>query len=872
MTTDRPAPFSRLLLPLLYAGTGITALSYEVLWTRMMSLMFGISIFGVVLTVTAFMAGLGAGSLAGARLFAGCSARQALLRLGAIEALLACYALLLPLGMPLLDDWLIRLGASLSLVEWQGLQGISAFLLLFPAAFAMGLAFPLALQAAGVLRHVVGMMYGMNALGGAVGACLPLLLLPMFGWRSALWIVAALGLSLALLACWLCRYFPVASAPVRTQHGQRPAWKDLLAYAGIGAAALILEVLWTRIYGTVLLRTEYVLAILLFVYLTGIGLGSVISRWMRSPRWFSVLPVASALLVLPGMYLLPAISQWVARSDYSSLTVAMLAQGGVVMLCTLPVTMLLGAWLPMLAGRSVQPEKSVAGGWWYGANSLGAAIGALAGGFVLVPWLGSFGALALAMLLLFVCGMRWVADRRLWLVLPALLLLIWPVRIFPPVATLLPVLEGARDLFVYEDAVALTHVVEQQDGQRLLLSDLQRMDASSDPTAVTVQKNQARLPLLLHAHPSSVLLLGVGTGITAAGALPFGSLRLTGVELSQGAITAAEDYFFPVNDQVMTKMQVVHDDVRRFLRADQHVYDVIVGDLFHPDMVGRANLLSLQQFRRVYQRLKSDGVFVQWLALNQFDRASLQVVMQTFRQVFGDRALVFIDGYRMALVGFHDAVPQSSALINHLAHVASPTAATGGEGLWTWLGRYWGHIPAFAQVPMQDEWSPVIEFSLPRVRYSGGVDPSGMWRWLMSWRESDAQAMQALAVTESNRKDFIAARTAAEMDVQIWMAELAGQEHRVIRLASMAHRFNAQDRWPALALADRMLAGLQRGLPDGMDREQALQAILHICSYHTDTLRQLMRLAEKKGDREAAQHWRLQLQQLSPLANDVRNR
>ena len=54
----------RILLLLVYGGTGITALAYEILWTRMLSLLFGISIFGVVLTVTAFMAGLGAGSLA----------------------------------------------------------------------------------------------------------------------------------------------------------------------------------------------------------------------------------------------------------------------------------------------------------------------------------------------------------------------------------------------------------------------------------------------------------------------------------------------------------------------------------------------------------------------------------------------------------------------------------------------------------------------------------------------------------------------------------------------------------------------------------------------------------------------------------------
>lgn len=55
------------ILVALYLLSGFTSLAYEILWTRMLSLQFGVSIFGVVATVTAFMAGLGAGSLFGTR-------------------------------------------------------------------------------------------------------------------------------------------------------------------------------------------------------------------------------------------------------------------------------------------------------------------------------------------------------------------------------------------------------------------------------------------------------------------------------------------------------------------------------------------------------------------------------------------------------------------------------------------------------------------------------------------------------------------------------------------------------------------------------------------------------------------------------------
>ena len=55
------------LIVFIYFGTGLTALSYEVLWARILSTLFGVSIFGVVVTVSAFLAGLGVGSLTAKR-------------------------------------------------------------------------------------------------------------------------------------------------------------------------------------------------------------------------------------------------------------------------------------------------------------------------------------------------------------------------------------------------------------------------------------------------------------------------------------------------------------------------------------------------------------------------------------------------------------------------------------------------------------------------------------------------------------------------------------------------------------------------------------------------------------------------------------
>ena len=56
--------------------------------------------------------------------------------------------------------------------------------------------------------------------------------------------------------------------------------------------------------------------------------------------------------------------------------------------------------------------------------------------------------------------------------------------------------------------------------------------------------------------------------------------------------------------------------------------------------------------------------------------------------------------------------------------------STAGEGGWTWLGRYWGPL-AETEGPVQDEWSPVLEFRLPRARYAGNLDVSTLLRALL---------------------------------------------------------------------------------------------------------------------------------------------
>ncbi len=571
----------------LYFLSGITALAYQVLWARILSLQFGVSIFGVTVTVVAFMLGLGVGSLWGGRLKLRV---HPLIFFALLELSVAVFAFIIPRLFGWVNAEINQADVVSGLMGWYGLQFVVTLAMLFLPATLLGLSFPTILRAVNSLPVTLGAIYGANALGGAIGAILPLVLLPVLGWLVSNALIALLGVVISLFAFWLSFKIKAPSQAVvmreaaareDSRRGEATlAWGSALAYACVGAAGLMLEVGWTRLYGMILLRTEYVMAVILAVFLMGIAFGSLVVKRNVHERWLTLLPIVGSFFALLSLWGLPWLAEWMESSRFDSLGSALFFQALVIALLTLPVTMALGAWLPMLSIKLGNANAQL-GARLYGVNSVGAALGAIIAGLLVIPHIGTPATIVIAALLMFIAGMHWSSRRRAWLVLVPLIAMALPVVQLPAVQVLLPVTQrDSRDLYQHEDAISITHVVERGDGQRLLLDDLQRMDASTDPAAVSAQQNQARLPLMLHPNPRSVLFLGVGTGISVSGSLPYDALRRVGVELSQGAISAMQPWFGVVNGDVLSKMEVVRDDARRFLQRSTDRFDVIIGDLF----------------------------------------------------------------------------------------------------------------------------------------------------------------------------------------------------------------------------------------------------------------------------------------------------
>lgn len=191
-----------------------------------------------------------------------------------------------------------------------------------------------------------------------------------------------------------------------------------------GLAALIYQVAWTRRLSLLLGVSTYAVATVLAAFLGGLALGA----WMlggridraRYPlRIYAALEAGTGILALLFPFVLEGVQrlyvawgQGADAPDWVQLLVRVLLS----VLLVLPSTFLMGATLPAMCRVLVRDDKQLGRdlGRVYGYNTLGAALGALLGGFVLIAWLGLRGTVWFAGLLnLSIAAVAaWLARRE----------------------------------------------------------------------------------------------------------------------------------------------------------------------------------------------------------------------------------------------------------------------------------------------------------------------------------------------------------------------------------------------------------------------------------------------------------------------------
>jgi spermidine synthase len=483
-----------------------------------------------------------------------------------------------------------------------------------------------------------------------------------------------------------------------------------------------------------------------------------------------------------------------------------------------PACVVLGAVFPFLM-RGEEAFLTTAGasiGRLAAINTLGAILGSLAAGFLLLEWLGVWGSIqfvAVVYLLVAFCipatGMAAVAGR---VAAAAMLLLVFtelsPNRL-PAAAPLDPLGMPETVLETLEGSDCTVTVV--RDSRNDLGITINSNYSLGSTAAYGPQIYQARIPLLAYPATESVFFLGMGTGITAGEALSrdaFPHIRsVVACELSANVVAASRKYFTGREGEPdLTnglhrdpRARVIVGDGRIRLLAGRDRYSMINADLFLPYRRGTGSLYSREHFGIVRERLAPGGVFVQWLPLYQMTEREFGVIAATMLAEFPQVTLWrgnFQPGAEIAaLMGHADAAPLpacSLAMANAMRQAVQGATHHDMHSLMLPIDEqtvslfYAGNLTRAADLvahhPCNTDDRPVIEFGTPRSLHR----PAGVPRpHFLEQRFADfVDLLQSR--TPPDDDPFLARRTAANRRLPLagsafhraWIASVHGDEQR----------------------------------------------------------------------------------------------
>ena len=695
------------LLYLAFACSGAAALIYETTWTRLLTLFMGHTVAAASTVLAAFMGGLAIGAALAGRLSSGLDRPTAMRVYAAVEILIAVVAIALPFELELLKPLLAWAYADGSGGAAFGLVRLACALIVVTVpAVAMGATLPLVIRwQAGPADRAgrdTGLLYAANTVGAAAGAVLSgFVLLPSLGIRTTTFVGVALNVFSAGLGWWIAGRPATAQASSVGQPSRaadKPKKKPtpaslhrpsvatprlaMIALGISGCVSLILQVAWTRILALVLGPTTFAFSAMVATFISGIALGAAIGGWLSKRRpspWLlaasllvSGLAAAGAAAWAPGVPLL--LADAVAAPDASFEAVVRL-QSGVIAALMLPMTLAFGAAFPLAVALAAREDATVSRdvARVYTANTLGAIAGALAGGFLFVPWLGLqstvrvAAALAVggfAVIALTHAGRRRSAATAAIVIAVASLAFIvlipaWDRELLSSGAyKYAPYMQGAhRDamlragsLLYYREGAAATVSVRQVTGTISLAID-GKVDASNAGDMLT-QRLLAHVPLLLHTAPRRVGIIGLGSGVTLGSALRHPIERVDTLEISPEVVEASR-FFDGENHRALadSRSRLIVGDGRSHMALGRETYDVIISEPSNPWMAGVASLFTREFFEAARSRLAPDGLICQWAHTYDISSDDLRSIVATFTSVFPESALWLVGEGDVLLIG-----------------------------------------------------------------------------------------------------------------------------------------------------------------------------------------------------------------------------
>lgn len=702
---------------LLTVLTGFSGLVYEVTWQKYFGTLLGSDSEATAAVLALFLGGLSVGySLFGRlthrvveRARAAGSPPRLLTLYGGVEAAIGLYALVFPVVFLAVREFSFRLHGGATGAGFV-IDVALAGLLIGPPTVLMGGTIPVLTQALARsledATRVHAWVYAFNTAGAFVGALAAgFVLVPALGLDGCMRAMGAVNLAAGTT-------FLVLGARARAPSGStsdRDADAGFAAaaapagfplYAGVallaGFSMMSLQTVLNRIGGLTFGASQYTFAMVVAVFVFSIAVGSfAVSALRRIPPRAIVATQWLLVILLYFLYgLLEDAGYWIYRlrlgfpndeAAFSSFWAS--AFGWMLAVVVVPIA-LSGATLPLLfhhLRREVTNLGAIAGRL-YSWNTLGSLFGALIGGYALLlvfdlhhVYRIALGGLAIAAALLTV---------RLGVVrpLPAAGLLLAPVLaalvLLPPwrpdrmTAGLFRVnsditrpgddsdtfferFHKRLEVLFHDDdpvaSIAVGRLNTAGFGMTTAINNNGKSDGNipiDNPTMVLA----AVLPALFAERNERAFVIGYGTGMTVGELAALPDMQQVDVaEISRAVIEAAP--FFDYGNHKASqspKLRVLYGDAYRHLVRGDARYDVIASEPSNPWVTGVEMLFSREFLELAKRRLAPGGVWAQWFHLYETDRATVDLVLRTYTEVFDHVAVWFAMPPDLLLLGFDD--------------------------------------------------------------------------------------------------------------------------------------------------------------------------------------------------------------------------
>ncbi|HET7746807.1 MAG TPA: fused MFS/spermidine synthase, partial [Vicinamibacteria bacterium] len=666
-----------LLVTLAFLVSGAAGLVYQVAWQRILALHSGVGIYSIAMIVGAFMAGLGVGSHLGGAWSQRLDRARALRLFAAVEIGIGLFG---AVSCWLYYDLLYLQGAWLYTPAWRA--GLLHFAGLFVPTFLMGTSLPFLVRSmvldAGTASRTIGLLYGVNILGAAIGSVLtPWLLIRHYGIRGAVTAAAVANLAaglLALAAGALASRRPPSTVPAGVDGASGghslsrhpfPLWVAL--YALSGCVALSLEVLWFRVLEMSVKSTAFTFGTLLGYYLLGNAIGCflgvlTVHRVGRPLRLFLLLQCGVVAWACATMAVLGhARVHWPVYRWYMAywgkgwffLGSAWEPDRFFHLYVLLPLflflvpTILMGLSFPTLQ-RAVHDDVRTTGrkvGLLQAANIAGCVAGSLLVGLLAVDLFGSMGTFRLiAAIGVAFAVLGIVLEGRVFAAAAALLVLLGLA--VPSQRQLWLRLHGSdasSSAIMEEDASGVGALIEHRPNNWAVF--VHGKSHSWIPFG-GIHTRLGAAPAMIHTSPTDIAIIGLGSGDTAwASAARPETKSLTVFEISgpQPRILSTLAQQRPVaglrqllNDP---RLRIREADGRNALEQEGRYYDVIEADALWPQAPYSGNLYSVEFFQQAVRRLKPGGIICTWAPTPRVYHSLAQAA--PYMVGVGDRSILF---------------------------------------------------------------------------------------------------------------------------------------------------------------------------------------------------------------------------------------